>query len=222
LSLPQRLSRSDVVVVTPGDLSRPGWCFRPGTRASAMVAGNEVLRSEEIAAVITRLPWVSEFDLPQIVPADRAYVAAEMGAFLLAWLSELTCPVANRPSPNCLCGPFWRHERWVAEAARIGLPVEPARCVTDKDGAQYATSSCSRRISVAIVGKRSFGEADEHLMKQALRLARATAVETLTVHFSDTGAGMRFFTASPWPCIEDEEVASALLDHLVAPVGTTV
>jgi hypothetical protein len=222
LSLPNRLSRSDVVVVTPGDLSQPGWCYLPGTCASTIVAAGEVLGSEEIAAVVTRLPWVSEFELPQIVPSDRAYVAAEMGAFLLAWLSELACPVANRPRPNCLCGPFWRHERWVAEAARAGLAVEPVRRLVSADGAQYLPSTCRSRISITVVGERCFGKADEQLLEQALCLARATGVETLTVHFSDTGAGMRFFTANPWPCLEDDEVASALLDHLVAAAGARV
>lgn len=219
LSLPKRLSRRDVVVVTPGDLSQPGWCYRPGTGASAIIADGEVLGSDEIAAVVTRLPWVSEFELPQIVSADRAYVAAEMAAFLVAWLSELACPVANRPSPNCLCGPFWRHERWVAEAARAGLAVEPARRFVGADGGHYLPSNCRRRGSVTIVGERSFGEGDEQLLAQALRLTRTIGVETLTVHFSDTGAGMRFFTANPWPCLEDDEVASALLDHLIMGVG---
>lgn len=219
LSLPGRLSRSEVVVITPRDLSQPGWCYRPGTGTSVMVAGGEVLGSADIAAVITRLPWVSPFDLPQIVAADRAYIAAEMGAFLVAWLSELACPVANRPSPNCLCGPYWRHERWVMEAARAGLAVEPARRFVTGDGAQFPPSTCRSRISVTVVGQRCFGEAGQQFRRQALCLARATGVEALTVHFSDAGAGMRFLTASPWPCLEDDEVAIALLDHVVALAG---
>jgi hypothetical protein len=219
LSLPKRLSRSDVVVLTPGDLSQPGWRYRPGSDTSVIVAEGEVIASEEIAAVITRLPWVSHVDLPQIVSADRDYVAAEMSAFLVAWLSELGCPVANRPSPNCLCGPFWRHERWVFEAARAGIAVEPARRSANADGGQYLPSDCRGRISVTVVGRRCFGEADEQFREQALCLARATGVETLSVHYRDTGAGMCFLTASPWPCLEDDEMACALLDHLAAPVG---
>ncbi|MEJ7809756.1 MAG: hypothetical protein WKG32_04990 [Gemmatimonadaceae bacterium] len=225
LGLPARLSRPDIVVVTPADLSQPGWYFRPGAGGSAIVAEGQVLGSEQIAAVVTRLPWVSESELPQIVPADRAYVAAEMHAFLVAWLSELACPVANRPSPNCLCGPFWRHERWVAEAARAGLVVVRARRSVDAHGAQDAQDAqgaparLQRVISITVVGKRCFGEGDEALREHALSLARATGVETLTVHFGDAGAGLRFLTANPWPCLEDDEVASALLDHLVAPTG---
>jgi hypothetical protein len=219
LSLPRRLSRPDVVVVTPVNLSQPGWSYRPGADASAIVAEGNVLRSADIGAVVTRLPWMSEFELPHIIAADRPYVAAEMGAFLVAWLSELACPVANRPSPKCLCGPFWRHERWVAEAARVGLAVETAHRSVTGQGSQYLPATCVRRASVTVVGERCFGECDEQTVQQALCLARATRVQTLTVHFSDTGSGLRFFTANPWPCLEDDDVATALLDHLAAPVG---
>lgn len=216
VQLPARLGRSDVAVVTPSDLSQPGWLYRPGRRESAIVVEGQVLRSHDIAAVVTRLPWISEVELPHIVASDRAYVAAEMGAFLLAWLSEIDCPVANRPRPNCLCGPFWRHERWVLEAARIGLDVEPVLRRANADGGEYVSRTFARRTSVTVVGDRYVGDADGELGAHALRLARATGVETLTAHFADSGAGMRFFTANPWPPLEDDAAATALLDHLVA------
>lgn len=219
LALPQRLSRPDVLVVTPADLSLPGWSYRPGSPGSVLVARGELLRSDEVAAVITRLPRLSEMELPQIIATDRAYVAAEMSAYLLAWLSEMDCPMANRPSPNCLCGPSWRHERWVTEASRAGLPVEPARRVVTAGAAEYLSPPCLNRTSVTVVGQRVFGDAGDHLAEQALRLALAISVETLSVHFSDSGNGMRFFTANPWPSLENEEVASALLDYLTTQSG---
>jgi hypothetical protein len=219
IQLPARLARPDVVVVTPSDLSQPGWWYRPGRRESAIVVGGERLESHNIAAVVTRVPWIAEAELPHIVASDRAFVAAEMGAFLLAWLSEIDCPVANRPRPNCLCGPFWRHERWVLEAARIGLDVEPVLRRANADGGEYVSPATARRTSVTVVGERCFGDADGQLGAYALRLARATGVETLTAHFADSGAGMRFFTANPWPSLEEDEAATALLDHLVARGG---
>ena len=219
IDLPARLARSDIAVVTPTDLSQPGWSYRPGRRESAIVVGREMLQCHDIAAVVTRLPWVSDVELPHIVASDRSYVAAEMGAFLLAWLSEIDCPVANRPRPNCLCGPFWRHERWVLEAARIGLEVEPALRRASADGGEYMSATVTRRASVTVVGERCVGEVDGQLGAAALRLARATGVETLTAQFADFGAGMRFFTANPWPRLEDDDTAIALLDHLVAPAG---
>ena len=216
IQLPVRLGRPHVVVVTPNDLSRSGWSYRPGRRESAIVVGGETLGSHDIAAVITRLPWISEVELPHIIAADRPYVAAEMAAFLLAWLSEIDCPMANRPRPNCLCGPFWRHERWVLAAARSGLDVEPVLRRANAEGGEYGSPTVARRTSVTVVGERCVGEADGQLGAYALRLARATGVETLTAHFADSGAGMRFLTANPWPSLEDDEAATALLDHLVA------
>jgi hypothetical protein len=217
-SLPERLSRPEVVVITPGDFSQPGWCYRPGFGRSIMVANGTVLVSTQVGAVITRLPSVSLAELPHIVAGDRPYVSAEVSAFLVAWLTELACPVANRPSPSCLCGPFWRHERWVFEAARAGLAVEPARRTVNAEGSHPPPPSCLSCVSVTVVGQQCFGYADEWLREQALRLARATSVETLTVHFGDSGKGLRFLTASPWPCLEDDEVAIALLDHLAPTV----
>lgn len=218
MSLPKRLLRSDVVVLTPADLSQPGWCYRPGSGASVIAAQGEVFDSSEVAAVITRLPWISHVDLQHIVTSDRDYVAAEMSAFLVAWLTELACPVANRPHPNCLCGPFWRHERWVFEAARASIAVEPARRAANADGGEYLPSNYHSQSSVTVVGRRGFGDPDEQLREQALRLARATGVETLTVNYADSGSGMRFFTANPWPCLEDDAIADALLEHLAAPM----
>jgi hypothetical protein len=217
-SLPERLSRPEVVVITPDDFSQPGWCYRPGSDGSIMVANGKVLVSTDVRAVITRLPSVSPADLPRIVAGDRPYVSAEVSAFLVALLTELACPVANRPSPNCLCGPFWRHERWVFEAARAGLAVEPARRTVDAQGSHLPPPSCQSCVGITVVGQRCFGYDDECFREQALHLARATGVETLTVHFGDSGKGLRFLTASPWPCLEDDEVARALLDHLTPTV----
>src|SRR5207237_8161853 len=98
----------------------------------------------------------------------------------------------------CLCGPFWRHERWVTEASRVGLAVEPVRRRVSAEGAHCPPSNCVRRISVTVVGERCFGEADEQLMRQALCVVRATRLDTRTVAFSDTGTGIRFLTANPW------------------------
>jgi hypothetical protein len=216
LRLPERLARPDVLVMTPADLSQPGWAYRPGRAGSELVANGQVLRSQGIAGVVTRLPWISEAELMRIAQSDRAYVASEISAFLLAWLTEVECPVVNRPGPNCLCGPFWRHERWVAEAAGAGLEVHPARRYARIDETQRAVARpCLERSTVIVVGERCFGDTDEVLSKQARSLARATGTETLTVHFSDTGTGMRFLTANPWPCLESDDVADAVLAHLV-------
>lgn len=214
LGLPERLSRPDLLIVTPRDLSRSGWCYRPGESDSTLAVGGETIASERIAGVITRLPWITGAELAHIVPGDRAYVATEMVAFLVGWLSELACPVVNRPSPDYLCGPFWRRERWVAEAAVAGLAVEPVRRVLSRD-VEHPEPSPGKPVGLTVVGERCLGEADPRLAEQALALARATGVETLRVAFSHAGPDARFLTASPHPFLEDDAVAQALLDLFV-------
>lgn len=217
LRLPERLSRPEIVVMTPADLSRPGWLYRPGTDRSALVAGGETLKSEQIAAVVTRLAWISELELGHIAAGDRAYVAAEMGAFLLAWLSEFRGPVANRPGPTCLCAPFWRHERWIARASELGLAVEPVRrAVANPDARDPHSAGPHRGVKLTVIGDSCGGEAHEVLRDGLLRLARATGVETLTARFSDPEPGARLIAVSPWPDLDDDEAAGALLDRLAA------
>ena len=118
----------DAVLLTCEDLSVVGWRHYPGApeASTARVGGREV-RMGHIAGVLTRLPYISDAELSHIVTDDRAYVAAEMMAFLVSWLSQLTCPVLNRPTPSCLVGPYWRQAQWVYIAAQLGLPVRVRR-----------------------------------------------------------------------------------------------
>ena len=113
-------------LLAPVDLSSPGWSYRVGDAANsvAMVAG-ERIAAEQLGGVMTRLAGISPAHLPHVVEADREYVAAEMSAFLLAWLSALPCPVWNRPAAPSLSGPAWRWEQWRQLAMQAGLNVAP-------------------------------------------------------------------------------------------------
>jgi hypothetical protein len=165
--------------------------------------------------MVIRLPGVHERDLSHIVPEDRAYVAAEINAFLRFWLRELPCPMLNRPTPNGLTGPQWRHAQWVHSAARLGLPVLrssrhvvfPRACVAEAGGP-------AESVAVTIVGGRHFGAVDPVLAKQARCLADAAGVDLLDVHFTGPDADACFVRANPWPDISPPEVAAAVLDYL--------
>src|SRR5262249_24896153 len=83
--------------LTPADLSKSGWRhYVASSSRSWAVVGAQHVATAEITGVVTRVPCVYEQELGHIIPADRAYVAAEMTAFLHAWLSGLQCPVINR------------------------------------------------------------------------------------------------------------------------------
>ena len=112
-------------LLTCGDLSTAGWCHYVGSPglATAVIAGRRVAAGE-ITGVLTRMAFLAEQELVDIVPSDRAYAASEMTAFLLSWLSNLTCPVLNPPTPTSLCGPYWRSEQWNSIAKTAGMRVQ--------------------------------------------------------------------------------------------------
>ena len=183
-------------LLTSRDLSRPGWRYRPGcvSRSIAVIAGERV-PAAHITGVVVRLPFVPVEDLTHIVEADRQYVAREMTAVLTAWLSELRCPVVNRPTPVCLAGPGWSDARWRHTAARLGIPM--AR------GAAHHT--------VTLVDNRSMEAAPGEV--PARRLAQAAQLALMQVDFDDRERVVR---VNPWPDVSRPEVAAALLEWFAA------
>jgi hypothetical protein len=91
---------------------------------STSVIGGKQISIRNIKGVLTRLAYITDHELPHITVNDRPYVASEMMAFLVCWLSFLKCPILNRPTTSsCLCGPNWRHEQWVHAASKVGISV---------------------------------------------------------------------------------------------------
>src|SRR5262249_19235119 len=84
---------------TIADLSRAGWRYAIATppRLSACAHGR-VIRVPDIAGVLCRVGAVTPSDLPHIHEDDRVYVAAEMNAFLHAWLMQYDGVRFNDPS----------------------------------------------------------------------------------------------------------------------------
>lgn len=217
--LAKRWSSEDVCVITPWDLSTAGWSYRSTEpHASVAMAGGRRLPASGICGVVTRLPCVFEEDLGHMQPADRAYAASEMTAFLLAWLSGLDCPVVNRPTPTLLWGPSWRPEKWARTAASLGIPVEAIRRRAAGRLASWQagklTSLPAEGVSVTVVGQRRLGAVDDTLARHARRLAEAAGVEMLSVRFTSSRKGARFLGASIWPDSVTDEMADALREHL--------
>lgn len=214
-ALVERWSGSDAGLLTCEDLSAAGWRHSLGdpTNSTAVIDGRTIA-ARDIAGVLVRLPRVSERELGRIAREDRPYVAAEMTAFLRAWLASLRCPVLNRPVPTCLSGPGWCHEQWIHAAARLGIPVQPVRrCIALSDGVSDA-EPIPPGVTVTVVGERCLGTADIALAAQARRLARAARVELLAVRFGAGNDGLRLLGADPWPDVSSLEVADAILEYL--------
>ena len=213
LALVRRWKDYGARLLTCRDLSTPGWRYYPGDPAvSRAMVGGRSFPFEEIGGVLVRLASVTEDELPHIVAADRAYVAAEMTAFLVAWLSETHFPVVNRPTPVCLLGPNWHQEQWLHAAAQAGVRLRSKPCPQQPSEAISSDTDAGRLCTVTVVGERCFGEADESLKELSRRIARAAGVTLLSAQFSRPNAGTEFVGAYLGADISRPPVADALLD----------
>ena len=202
-------------LLTPSDLSLKGWRHYSGeSPASRSVVSGTVISNAEISAVLTLLPGISEQELVDIVPSDRSYVAAEMTAFLLSWLSSLQCPVINRPTPACLSGPYWRQEHWVSKAARLGIPVRPLHRRATLSGESEQQQQETQSVSVTVVGEQYFGETDATLLTYARHLANLAGVDLLTVRFNTSEGEPYFVDAQLRPDLTTAGVGDAFFARL--------
>jgi hypothetical protein len=210
-----RWSPHDVGVLTAQDLSTAGWnqCL-PTMGDPAGVIERKRVSHREISAVLTRLPCIFAAELTDIVPEDRSYVAAEMTSFLLFWLSRLTCPMLNRPTPICLCGPYWRREKWLHVAAQAGIPVQPVSRVASMKAGLTERGVLPATTTLTVVGSRVFGDSELCLHQQALRLARLAGVDLVSVDFSSRERGAYFVGANVSPDLSDHRIADAVLEFL--------
>jgi hypothetical protein len=238
--LARRWSAFDAHLVIPRDLSQSGWCHRPGFRTAVSldaklqrateerldapnaqshaqdtaVIGGRTVSAGHIDGVLTRLPCVYEWELAHIVPGDRAYVSAEMTAFLLSWLSELDCPILNRPTPTCLSGPGWRQEQWIHLAAQLGIPVDPVHRYAKLGEELLSETGPEPGKTVTVVGKRCFNALDETQAVHAQRLTAAAGVGLLALHFKISNNGSSSLrSVDLWPEISSFEVGDAILNY---------
>jgi hypothetical protein len=208
--LARQAGGAEIVVATPRDLSRAGWRYRPDDPGATLtVAGGETLPATQIGCVLTRMSGVGEADLPHIAEDDRAYVAAEMTAFLLALLAGFDRPVVNRPTPSCLCGPHRSDAGWRRLAIALGLSAAPLRLTAAPGRPQEAEPEPSL---VTVVGKTALGAEDQAQAQAALKLARGAGADLLTVAFA-ANAPRAVLRAHPHVDLTDAGTAQAVRDH---------
>jgi hypothetical protein len=207
-------------LMTPADLSCSGWsCNSRNPTEARFVVGGHIHAAREIDGVLVRSPTVLADELASITPTDRSYVAAEMNAFLVYWLSVLDRPVLNRPTPRCLGGPGWYPQHWIHCAASVGLQTAPmTRAITAAgfDEARWGHHS-GPIVELTILGKQCFGDAEPGLVQKAHRLAQASGVGLASFRFDGRAATSRFLMADPFPSLDDEPIARAVLGYLMAP-----
>lgn len=213
--LVERWAGSGAGLLTCEDLSMQGWRYlQADPDGSVAVIGGELVAADEVTGVLTRLPYVPESELPRIAREDRAYVAAEMTAFLQCWLASLDCPVLNRPATTWISGPGWYQEQWVHVAARHGIPVRPVRRHAALAADFREDEPATPVVTATVVGGRCLGAADDTLAAHGLRLARLARADLLAVRFAETADGPQLLDADPYPDVSPPVVADAIFEYL--------
>lgn len=205
-------------MLTAEDLSVAGWRYRVSDAcASIAMIGGQPVQQEKITGVLTRLEWIWESELLEIVENDRGYIAAEMSAFLVSWLSDLKCPILNRPSPGSLNGPAWGKERWNFAASKAGMRVNPIRrrasLAPASNGEHKEASQSESQVSVTVVGDQCIGDVHETLGQQARRLADLAKMDLLAVQFTNAEPDASFVAAGALADVENIAVAEAVLNY---------
>jgi hypothetical protein len=206
-------------LLRPGDLSQSGWKYELGDHAglSHAVVSGRGWREDQLAGVIVRMASVTPSDLPHIVPADRAYVAQEIHAFLAAWLCTMSCPVLNRPTPTCLAGEWWSPQTWIHKASRLGIPVARSEWSVVRGlrakPALPVTGECPA-ASITVVGSQIIGEVSPSIAHYARRLAQEAELELVTLRFSSPNDDAQFIDASLRPNLADPRIAAAVMRHV--------
>jgi hypothetical protein len=120
-------------------------------------------------------------DLTWVNPARGDFMAAEMTAFLLAWLEALECPVIPRPSPGCLCGRNWGWPHWAHLAHSLGIPVIEPGVELDS------------MLEVQVIGKKVIGPnvaTESSCLTWAQQLSAAAAQEISYYRFHIIANGL--------------------------------
>jgi hypothetical protein len=97
-----------VQIITPSQLSyAPAvshWLTTSEVDLSFKLANGTNLQAQQVVGVINRMIVLPLAHLQRAQLREFTYAQGELYAFALGWLSTLTCPVLNPPTPEALCG----------------------------------------------------------------------------------------------------------------------
>lgn len=201
----------DALLLTPGDLHRSRWRLDVDHRGGARAGLRHDGRITPVEAVVSRLGGIGDGELARVRPQDRDYAAAELTAFLLAWLDACRCPVLNPPIAGSLNGPPWHPEHWAAAARRVGLAVRTVRrCVAPGQAAVPEGAEPATGVAATVVAGRCLGAVHPLLGRRLCALAAAAGTPLLGATVDGGGAGAAVADLTAWPDVADPEVADAL------------
>ncbi|MBK9259905.1 MAG: hypothetical protein IPM54_08725 [Polyangiaceae bacterium] len=197
-------------IVLPEMLSAWGFSYRAGGKESARAMVDCDVDESCIRGVLVRMHAALPSDVTYVRASDRSYVATEMTAFLLAWLSALSCPVLGRPTSTSLAGPMLRPEQWLHVAGKAGVPVRPVR----RSSRQSNQEKPIVTEVVTVVENECIGARSEALADRALAVARAANARLVTTYFEGPLDNPVFVHADTWVDLDDPDIEGAVLSIL--------
>jgi hypothetical protein len=209
----------EALLLMVGDLARWRLDVDPagGVRAGLATAEGTPV---PVTGVVNRLGVLTGADLPRVRREDRPYAAAELTAFLLAWLDACPAPVLNPPNPRCLNGPAWYPEQWADAAASVGLRVPAVhREVGLAAEPRAAAPEWTEGRRVHVVGDVCVGDVHPSVGRRLGELARLAETPLMTATVSGPGPRAEVRELSAWPDLAEPEVADAVLAALAGAAG---
>ncbi|HET9141630.1 hypothetical protein [Actinophytocola sp.] len=195
------------VLRTPAELCRDRWTLELDPEGTVRTS-----TTGEPAAVVSRLGVVTAADLPGVHPDDRSYAAAELTAFLMAWLDACPAPVLNRPTAGSLNGPPWHAEQWAAAAESVGLRPAPIR--RRVGGPSRPEPLWHSMIYANVVGDWCLRDVHPAVGERLCALGRLAGTPLLGAAVSGPGRDARVRDICAWPDLGVPAVADALAKTL--------
>ncbi|WP_410672474.1 hypothetical protein [Amycolatopsis sp. cmx-4-68] len=214
----------EALLLTVDELHRARWRLeldRAGRAVAELATADGT--PVPVTGVVNRLGVLTGADLSRVRAEDRPYAAAELTAFLLAWLDACPAPVLNPPNARCLNGPPWYPEEWADAAVSVGLRVPAVhRTVGLAAAPAAAVSPWAEARRAHVVGDVCIGEVHPALGRRLRKLARLAGTPLLTATLSGSGPDAEVRDISAWPDLADPAVADAVLVALAEAAGVEV
>ena len=185
------------------------------------LADGRYFDGSKVDAVLNRLLFVSPVVTGNLRSVDRPYAMQEWNAFFLSWLSCLTCPVLNPPSPLGLSGAFRHPLEWRSLAFQAGFDAPGPAFVSRNNGAQHSKAGLDS-LQVLLVGTNviSLQPLPPEVKKASIRLGALARTPLLGLRLRTTPNGAwEFLECSTTPDLRTggENFIRALGDTFRAP-----
>lgn len=180
-----------------------------GVASSLRLQDGRALAAGSASLIINRLVGLAEPTAAST--ADRAFLAEEWRAAVVAWLRSLACPVINPPRAASVRGPELPVAAWRATASAFGIPV------ADWDSRTEASEEGS--FELLCLGGRVLGQRPipRALARSLGAVAEYVGLPLLGVRLREEGGRLLFLDATARPALAPG--GRALVDGLLAAAG---